>query len=71
MYVHSFCYVNNELDIGVIVVVSASRYLEKVSANRCSSQPRVCASLHISEICLWKKYLDILICHPYIVCIGL
>ena len=62
MYVHSLCYIHDELHIGVVVVICSSRNLH-IQRQWLSSQMCFAEGLLLA-------YLNILICHSDVVCVG-
>ena len=58
VYIHSFSDIDDELDVGIIVVVRATRNLESVSFTLC-----------FESVLLVQSYLNELICHSDVICV--
>lgn len=66
MYIHTLGNIDDKLDVGIIIVVGAPRYLVK------SSQPPIdLEQRQTTSEMLWPTYLHVLVCHAYVVGIGL
>jgi hypothetical protein len=63
---HSLRYIDDQLDIGIVVVVGTARDLKRVESVIASDHSRIVPTRGIFD----STYLDILICHSYIICIG-
>lgn len=63
---HTLCNIDNEFDVGIVVVVGTARNLSM-------SVSTVLLALYLVESCgcsLLYTYLNIFVCHPDVVCVG-